>query len=140
MPAAFSTDVERDAFLAEPRLAILMTNRTGDAPVGVPVWFEWTGSEVLMFSARGVPKLQRIEADPNVSVLVTNRVGEPEAWVRFEGQMEICVDEDPWPLVERMAPRYWDVDAKRDTLDAWRAGRDMMVLLRLQPNRIKSGQ
>ena len=140
MPQVFTTDAERDAFLSEPRLAILMTNRAGDAPLGVPVWFEWTGSDVLMFSARGVPKLKRIEADPKVMVLVTNRVGEPEAWVSFEGEIEIVDSEDPWPLVERMAERYWDVDAMKETLSSWEEGKSMMVMLRLKPSRIKNGR
>ena len=140
MPQVFTTDEQRDAFLSEPRLAILMTNRAGDAPLGVPVWFEWTGSEVLMFSGRGVPKLARIEADPKVMVLVTNRVGEPEAWVSFEGEIEIVEGEDPWPLVERMAARYWDVDAMQETLSLWEEGKAMMVMLRLKPSRIKNGR
>lgn len=140
MPQVFTTDAERDEFLSEPRLAILMTNRAGDAPLGVPVWFEWTGSDVLMFSARGVPKLKRIEADPKVMVLVTNRVGEPEAWVSFEGEIEIVDSEDPWPLVERMAERYWDVDAMKETLSSWEEGKSMMVMLRLKPSRIKNGR
>lgn len=139
MPQVFTTDEERDAFLAEPRLATLITNREGDAPIGVPVWFEWTGSEILMFSARGVPKLKRLEADPKVMVLVTNQVGESEAWVSFEGEMEICEDEDPWPLVERSAARYWDVEEKKDTLEAWKAGKEMMVMLRMKPQRIRNG-
>ena len=139
MPQPFATDADRDAFLEEPRLAILMTNRADDAPIGVPVWFEWTGSEVLMFSARGVPKVKRLQADPRVMVLATNHVGEAEAWVSFEGEVEICEDEDPWPLVERLAARYWDVEAMKSTLDTWKAGKDMMVMLRLKPTRIRSG-
>ena len=64
MPASFENEAERDAFLAQPRLAILMTNRPDQAPMGVPVWFEWTGNHVQMFSARGVPKLKRLQEDP----------------------------------------------------------------------------
>ena len=139
MPQVFTNDEERDAFLAEPRLAILMTNRAAQAPIGVPVWFEWTGSEVLMFSSRGVPKLKRIEADPKIMVLVTNHIGEAEAWVSFEGEVEICEDEDAWPLVERMAARYWDVEEKRETLEMWEQGKAMMVVLRLKPTSIKNG-
>ena len=140
MPKAFSSEEERNAFLAEPRLAILNTNRPGDTPLAVPVWYEWTGSEILMFSGKGVPKLKRIEGDPKVQVLVTNRVGEPEAWVSFEGEMEICPDEDPWPLIERIAPRYWDVEAMRDVLDEWQAGKEHMVVLRMKPTRIRDGR
>ncbi len=139
MPQPFATDAERDAFLREPRLAILMTNRADDAPIGVPVWFEWTGSEVLMFSARGVPKLKRLQADPRIMVLVTNHIGETEAWVSFEGEVEICENEDAWPLVQRLASRYWDVEAMKPTLDTWEAGKDMMVMLRLEPTRVRSG-
>ena len=139
MPQVLTDPAQREAFLAEPRLAILMTNRAGDAPIGVPVWFEYNGAEVLMFSARSVPKLRRLQADPRVMVLVTNRVGEDEAWVSFEGEVQICEDEDAWPLVERLAARYWDVEAKRTTLESWAANKDMMVMLRLQPTRIRSG-
>lgn len=38
---ANADDAKRDAFLATPRLAILMMNREEPAPIGVPVWFEW---------------------------------------------------------------------------------------------------
>ena len=140
MAQAFEDDAQRDAFLAEPRLAILMTNRPDQAPIGVPVWFEWTGSEVLMFSGRGVPKLKRLQDDPRAMVLVTNHVGEDEAWVSFEGEVQICENEDAWPLVARVAPKYWDVEAKKETLDQWQAAKEAFVLLRLTPTRIRSGQ
>ena len=140
MPQAFESDEQRDAFLAEPRLAILMTNRAERAPMGVPVWFEWTGSEVLMFSGRGTRKLKRLKGDPRAMVLVTNHVGEEEAWVSFEGEVEILEDEDPWPLIERVAPRYWDMAVKQATLDEWRAAKDAFVLLRLKPTDIRGGQ
>ena len=140
MARAFETDAERDAFLKEPRLAILMTNRTNNAPIGVPVWFEWTRSEVLMFSARGTAKLRRLEEDPRAMVLVTNRVGEDEAWVSFEGEVEICEDEDAWSLIERVAPRYWDVEEKKTTLEEWHAARDIFVVLKLVPTQIRNGQ
>ena len=139
MAQAFKDEAERDAFLAEPRLAILISNRDRQAPIGVPVWFEWDGEQVLMFSAKGVAKIRRIEQDPRAMVLVTNHVGEDEAWVSFEGEMEILPEEDAWPLAERLARRYWDVEAKEDTLAAWEAAKDSFVLLRMKPVRIRTG-
>ena len=139
MAQAFRDEAERDAFLAEPRLAILISNRDRQAPIGVPVWFEWDGEQVLMFSAKGVAKIRRIEQDPRAMVLVTNHVGEDEAWVSFEGEMEILPEEDAWPLAERLARRYWDVEAKEDTLAAWEAAKDSFVLLRMKPVRIRTG-
>ena len=50
MPNPLADEAKREAFLATPRLAILMTNREDPAPIGVPVWFEWNGTTVEMFA------------------------------------------------------------------------------------------
>jgi PPOX class probable F420-dependent enzyme len=140
MPQPFADDAARDAFLAEPRLAILITHREGQPPMGVPVWFEWTGSQVRMFAARGSAKLRRIERDPQVSVLVTNRVGESEAWVAFDGELKVTED-NATDLVGRLGERYWDVSNPevRKTLDAWVTAKDAFASLSLTPSRIRSG-
>jgi PPOX class probable F420-dependent enzyme len=140
MPARFKDDTERDAFLVEPRLAILMTNRPDTSPMGVPVWFEWDGSVVRMFAAKGSAKLRRIEKDPRVSILVTNHMGEQEAWVAFDGVVEVHED-GATEVVARMGPRYWDLsDPKlRAMLDLWVQSEDAMVLMTLKPNKIRSG-
>ena len=140
MPTPFSNDSERDAFLEEPRLAILMMNRARGAPIGVPVWFEWTGTEVLMFAATGTPKLRRIEKDPNVSVLVTNHIGEPEAWVAFDGTVQVS-DESPSALIGRLGPRYWNLEDPqlKAMLDSWMEAEGMLTLLKLNPTRIRTG-
>ncbi|MEM1433043.1 MAG: pyridoxamine 5'-phosphate oxidase family protein [Pseudomonadota bacterium] len=140
MPAPFADAQARDAFLREPRLAILMMNRAAAAPIGVPVWFEWTGSEVLMFAAAGSPKVKRISKDPNVSVLVTNHINEAEAWVAFDGQ--VTVQEDGVAeLIGRLGARYWDLSdpAKQAQLDSWVQAPGATVLLQLSPVRIRSG-
>ena len=79
MPDPLSEEAKREAFLATPRLAILMMNRTHPAPIGVPVWFDWNGSKVEMFAEAGTPKVRRLQRDPNASVVVTNAVGEAAA-------------------------------------------------------------
>ncbi len=141
MATPFSDDAARDAFLAEPRLAILMMNRSSGVPMGVPVWFEWTGSEVHMFAAAGSAKLRRLAQDDRVSVLVTNRVGEPEAWIAFDGRLRQS-DEAAGPLVDRLGGRYWDMNdpEKRATLDSWIENESAFVLLTLEPERIRMGQ
>ena len=141
MATPFADEAALAGFLADPRLATLMTNREGGAPMGVPVWFEWTGSEVLMFAAAGSAKLKRIERDPNISVLVTNHVGEPEAWIAFDGRVSVS-PEDASDLIGRLGARYWDLShpEKRQTLESWQAAKEAFVLLRLTPERIRSGQ
>lgn len=140
MAKRFKTDQERDAFLSEPRLAILMTNRTANAPMGVPVWFEWNGSTVEIFAGKGTPKLARIEKDPNISVLVTNHIGEREAWVAFDGPAVVCHD-GVGALVQRLAEHYWDLTQPdlQAVLDQWLAAEDQLVRISLTPSQIRSG-
>ena len=141
MTTPFVDDRARDAFLEEPRLAILMTNRASGTPMGVPVWFEWTGSEVLMFAAKGSAKLRRLENDDRASVLITNHVGEPEAWIAFDGRLEVT-GESAGALIDRLGRRYWDMTdpALSDTLGSWVENEAAFVLLKLAPGRIRMGQ
>lgn len=141
MASPFKDDEQRDVFLAEPRLAILMTNSYSGTPIGVPVWFEWTGTKVNMFAGKATPKIGRIKRDSNASVLVTNAVGEPEAWVAFDGPIELS-DEGGIDLATRLADRYWDLgnDQLRAVLDSWQQTPEVFCLLTLTPKNIRTGQ
>ena len=139
MAGPLANEARRDAFLAAPRLAVLMTNRNVPAPIGVPVWFEWNGSTVEMFADVTSPKMRRIARDPNASVLVTNAVGEAEAWVAFDGTIEIA--SGGIELATRLAERYWDlsIPGYRAVLDAWQQAPDALCQLTLTPTRIRTG-
>ena len=132
-------EAQRNEFLEMPRLAILMLNRD-PAPIGVPVWFEWNGRTVEMFAMSNSPKIGRIERDPNASVLVTNAVGEPEAWVAFDGTTSIT-HPGGMELVARLADRYWDLTqpGNRAALEGWQQAPEAMCQLSLTPTRIRSG-
>ena len=140
MTRPFSDDEALNAFLSVPRLAILMINRPNAAPLGVPVWFEWTGSVVRTFCARGAARLRLIEADPEASIVVTNQVGEPEAWVAFDGRLEVA-EADVSALIGRLGARYWDLENAqyRETLESWMAARDAFASLTLIPARVRQG-
>ncbi len=133
------TDAERDAFLAEPRYAILTTLRKDGSPVSVPVWFEWDDNVVRMFTHIVTAKLKRIQHDPRASVLVANRVDEPETWVAFDGRLTVRED-GGLDLAERLAPRYWNLDdpARSGALEAWRQMASGWRLLELVPERIRT--
>ncbi len=136
---ASMTDEQRDAFLAVPRLGILSTLADDGAPVAVPVWFEWDGRSVRMFSSATSAKLRRLARDPRASLLVTNAVGEPEAWVAFDGAVTVRSD-GAIELAERLAACYWDLadGGRRTTLAAWRRAAASFRLLELMPSRIRS--
>ena len=82
-------DDQRKDFLAEPRYGILNTTRSDGLPIGVPVWFDWNGETVRMFTSVVSPKIKRLQADPRASLLVVNYLSEQEAWVSFDGSVSI---------------------------------------------------
>ena len=137
----FRNEAHRDEFLAKPRLAILITNDAPGAPIGVPVWFEWTGTKVQMFAGKETPKIDRIKRDARASVLVTNAVGEPEAWVAFDGLIDLN-DDGGIELATRLADQYWNMDDERlrSMLTSWQQAPDEFCLLTLRPEKIRTGQ
>ena len=137
----FRNEAHRDEFLAKPRLAILITNDPPGAPIGVPVWFEWTGTKVQMFAGKETPKIDRIKRDARASVLVTNAVGEPEAWVAFDGLIDLN-DDGGIELATRLVDQYWNMDDERlrSVLTSWQQAPDEFCLLTLRPEKIRTGQ
>jgi PPOX class probable F420-dependent enzyme len=138
---AAMTDAEREAFLAAPRLGMFSTLDADGAPVTVPVWFEWDGAAARVFSGAATGKVRRIERDPRASLLAPNSVGEPEAWVAFDGEIEIVV-EGAFELAERLAHRYWDMgdEKHRSELESWRSAAPYLRVLTLRPKRIRSSK
>ena len=43
-----------------------------------------------MFAGRNSPKVTHLREDPNISVLVTNLIGEAEGWVAFDGGVTLA--------------------------------------------------
>lgn len=136
---AAMTDAARDAFLAEPKIAVFSTAAPDGAPLSVPIWFEWDGSRARFFTGVDSPKMRRIARDPRASLLVANPTGEPEEWVLIEGNVEIA-DGSPFELAERLAHRYWDMDdpAHVKAVAAWRAAEGTWRLMEIVPTRIRS--
>lgn len=133
------SDAEREAFLATPRLGILATISDDGSPIAVPVWFEWDGTVARIFSGAASPKIRRIERDARASLLVTNAVGEDEAWVAFDGTISVSGD-GAIELAERLADRYWDMtDAgHRAAVDAWRRTAAKLRVLTLTPSAVRT--
>jgi PPOX class probable F420-dependent enzyme len=136
---AFMSEAARDAFLAEPKIAVLSTTPPDGPSLPVPLWFEWDGVHASFFTNVDSPKMRRITADPRVSLLVANPTGDPEAWVLIEGRAEVT-EKSASDLAERLAHRYWDMDdaAHAQTVEEWRAAGDSLRLLQIVPTRIRS--
>ena len=136
---ATMNDEQREAFLAKPRLGIFTQAREDGSPVAVPVWFEWDGTAVRIFSDKTSAKVARIRRDPRATLLVTNAVGEDETWVAFDGRVAV-EQRGAIELAERLAERYWDMQRAdhRALVAEWRKAAATLVWLTLMPDRIRT--
>ena len=132
-------EAKREAFLARTRLGILTTLRKDGSPTAVPIWYDWDGTAVRIFTSKSSPKVKRLQRDPRASMLVVNDVGEPEAWVLFEGKIDI-EEGGTADLMTKLAHRYWDMSRPdyQATLQSWLETDDGRCLLVLKPERIRS--
>lgn len=130
----------RDEFLSrKPRLGNLVTLRKDGSPSAVPVWFDWDGTAVSIFADGGSSKLTHIANDARITVLVVNDVGEPEAWVAFDGLATVS-SSGGFDLAEKLASRYWDL-ASPDTaevIEQWRASAADFMKISIVPSKIRS--
>jgi general stress protein 26 len=129
------TDAET-AFLQAPRLAMFST-AVGEAwSRPVPVWYDWNGSVLTVFSFHSAPKVARLRADPRAHVLVANNPTEDEHWVSMSGSVVIGTVDAAW--LRSVAARYWDASdpAKAKVVDSWVAVIDQLVGLELTPTEV----
>ena len=130
------TDAERDEFLRGTRIGTLCTLNEDGSPNALPLWFEWDGGKVRMFSMLDTGKVKRLRRDPRACLSVADPVGAPEAWVTVEGTVEI-LDEGGKELGLGLTRRYYESPRREEAIAEWSA-RDDWVLLELTPTRIFS--
>jgi PPOX class probable F420-dependent enzyme len=126
----------RDAFLKETRIATLATLNEDGSPNALPLWYEWDGDKVRMFSSRDAGKVTRLARDPRACLSIADPVGAPEAWVTVEGTVEIS-GRGGRELACRLAALYYAPEKARKTIAVWEKKEDW-VLLELTPTRILS--
>lgn len=127
--------------LERPRIGILVANRVNGSALGFPVWFDWDGTTLRLIASRESRKVKRLLNDPRASLLAVNDVGEPEAWLAFDGDLKIA-DENGGDLALRLANRYWDLEDSGRAAEyaAWSEHPELFVLLEMAPERIRSGK
>ncbi len=130
-----------ESFMARPRIGTFISSRDSQAPFGVPVWFDWNGSQIQLFSARDAYKIHCLQAGRAMTLLAHNLPDEPERWFSFEGRPEIR-DDGAFELAERLAARYWDLTqpGHLKMLETWQAHRDALCRVVLTPETIRTGQ
>lgn len=127
---------EQDAFLKEILIGFLSTLNGDGSPNTMPLWYDWDGEKIRMFSSRDTGKIRRLTADPRANLSVAQGVGVPESWVTVEGTVEL-LDEGGRELACRLAALYYGPEQAQRTIDVW-SKKDDWVLLELTPTRIRS--
>lgn len=125
------TPAERDAFLREPRTAVLATVNPQGRAHAVPVWFRWDGEAFRIITGRGSTKHRNIGRTGRATLCVDERDGRFR-YVMVEGSVSVV---DPVSYEERLALHtlYRGEEAARRIVD--RGGHEGMVLLMLRPER-----
>jgi PPOX class probable F420-dependent enzyme len=130
------TESECDAFLREIRIGTLCTLNEDGSPNAVPLWYEWDGEKLRLFSSRDTGKVRRLTKDPRACFSVEDPVGSTEAWVTVEGTIEIR-HQGGKELAVKLAGIYYEGEQRAQTMARWSKKEDW-VLLELTPTRIRS--
>ena len=130
------TNAERDAFLREIRIGTLCTINHDGSPNALPLWYEWDGEKLRMFSSEDTGKVLRLRNDPRACLSVEDPVGHLEAWVTVEGTVAI-LDKGGKELALKLAGIYYQGERREKTLATWSKKEDW-VLLEMTPTRMRS--
>ncbi len=132
--------MNNDHLLEQTRLGILISNRLDGSPLGVPVWFEWDGETLRIFCAADSKKIKRLRHNAKASLLVTNNIDEPEAWIAFDCEFNIS-ETGGIELATKLAAKYWNLEdpVYAQKLAEWQAFPAAFALLESTDLRIRSG-
>ena len=128
----------QDKFLSQAHYGILTTLKKDGSPISEPVWFDWDGKAVRIFTGVKSAKIKRIRRDARVTFLVANHPDEEDACVAFDGLAEIHPGDAE--LLERISAKYWDMSdpERRATVDSWISDLSELCMIELAPTQIRS--
>ncbi|HZI74151.1 MAG TPA: pyridoxamine 5'-phosphate oxidase family protein [Gemmatimonadales bacterium] len=75
------------------------------SPRVVPIWFHWTGEQVVLGSPPKAPKLKALAADPRVALTIDDNQA-PWKVLLIRGRASVEVLDDLGPEYELSATRY----------------------------------
>ncbi len=133
------TEREREAFLAEPRVAVLSLPSDNDRPpLAFPVWYGYEpGGNITYYTHRAEPKSRKLRLlrEGTAVSLCAQREQVPYAYVTVEGTV---VGENEAPTDEQMLAivhRYLRAEDARAYLDGERASGVALALFTIRPDR-----
>jgi len=130
------TKQEIDTFLKQIRIGFLGTLNKDGSPNSMPLWYEWDGEKIRMFSSVDTGKVRRLKNDARATLSVADGVGAMEDWVTVEGTVKI-LSEGGGKLACKLAALYYDAERGKKTTDVW-SKKTAWVLLELTPTKIRA--
>ena len=132
------TNTKIDNFLSQTMIGFLSTLNQDGSPNTMPLWYEWDGERILMFSGADAAKIRRLRRDPRAALCIAEGIGVMEAWVSVEGTVE-CIDDiqRTRDFACRLAERYYEPDRAKKAIESWSKA-EGIALLDLTPSRIRS--
>jgi PPOX class probable F420-dependent enzyme len=126
-----------DAFLAEPRHAIVSVIRSDGAPQSSPVWILYESGKVYFSILVDSAKFRQLERDPRISLCVD--AGHPDArTVLIDGTAELIREERAWSeaISWKICRRYHETEAEARDFDSQMKSQGPSALVVVSPRRI----
>ena len=118
-------------FLERPLVAVMVTLRANGAPHAIPVWYEYTDGEFIVFTSSTFQRVKNLERDSRAAITISTH-DVPYMYVSAEGPVSIT-SEGVAETGLSIARRYTGEEAEgylTELLD------EHSVVLRLTPERI----
>jgi len=84
-------------------------------PRVIPIWFHWTGAEILLGAPPNSPKMKALAARPAVSLTIDSNEW-PCKVLLIRGTARVSVEAEPFPEWLLAAQRYLGEEGGRDML------------------------
>lgn len=102
--ALLDTELARD-LLASTEPARLGLTAADGTPRVLPMWFLWTGDELVLATFAGTAKVSALRARPDVAVTI-DRIGPPPDVLLLRGRVELTEVDGVLPEYAQMQARY----------------------------------
>ena len=130
-------DVARHLINA-PLMARLGYNWSDGSPRVVPMWFHWTGEEIVMGAPPNSPKMKCLTDNPQVAISI-DTADWPYEWLTIRGHASVAIVSDPFPFpeYEQMAYRYLGQEGGNQFLAAQRSIFTSWARITIRPEQVR---
>jgi hypothetical protein len=130
------TDKLAQELLGSPIVARLAYTWRDGSPRVIPMWFHWTGEDILMGAPPNSPKMKVLTARPQVAVSI-DTVEWPYKWLTLRGVASVQVFPEPFAEYPSMARRYLGDAGGEQFLTALRQMFQAWARIAIQPQEVR---